>query len=255
MAVEFTDLEAGISLTVTEVGPRRWPWSCIRRRSLAASDASMTPHSTVASCGRYGGDRRVCGRKVRSFGRRNWRFGKWNLAFGKFGRKQEEIIKAYVEEFGSVYFENQMEKFQVYPRSGEGRDCAGLAAFTNGVEQVDDRGGGDQCALAAVVTNVCNEGGGGSMEREEAKPGAISSSGMESPRIEPTEASPVEPKGGRKLEPKGTPCPMLELMPPSLRPPITCPNPECGLVMSRDGVKEPLNYCPLCGAMLPQGSA
>ena len=69
---------------------------------------------------------------------------------------------------------------------------------------------------------------------------------VESPTIEPTMASPVEPKGQ-------TQWPCLELMPPSLRPPITCPNSECGLIMSRDGVKEPLNYCPLCGTMLPQG--
>ena len=135
MVVEVRDLESGISVTVKEGGARRWPWSCVRRRSLAASDGSISPHSTVASCGRSGGDRRVCGRKVRSFGRRNWRFGKWNLAFGKFVRKQELMIEACVEEYGRVHFGNLMEKLHGHPRSGEGRDFAGLAACTNGVEQ------------------------------------------------------------------------------------------------------------------------
>ena len=254
--------------------------------------------------------------------RRKWPFGRLDVTFGKFSRKQEEILKeiqskqqSMYECFGKVCSNIQSKHafgkvFQVQPRSGVGWDTAGVAICTNHVEQFEDRGGGGHVSWGGDGLMSSNEVVGGSMEgeeakaeainvsgmessriepteaslveqtesprieptwaspvepkgknvgksmeREEAKHGAISSSGMESPRIEPTEASPVEPKGGRKLEPKGTPCPMLELMPPSLRPPITCPNPECGLVMSRDGVKEPLNYCPLCGAMLPQGCA
>ena len=210
----------------------------------------------------------MCGRKGTSLFRRKWPFGRLDLTFGKFSRKQEEILKeiqskqqSILKEFGKV--------FQVQPRSGVGWDTAGVAICTNYVEQSEDRGGGGHVSWGGDGLMSSNEVVGGSMEGEEAKAEAINVSGMESSRIEPTEASlveqtesprieptwasPVEPKGKTELMPPL--CPVLELMPPSLRPPITCPNPECGLVMSRDGVKEPLNYCPLCGAMLPQGCA
>ena len=109
-------------------------------------------------------------------------------------------------------------------------------AIHQGVDRVNESLGRvlqrvERCGAVDDVQDV-ERGGGGQA--------------VESPTIEPTMASPVEPKGQ-------TQWPCLELMPPSLRPPITCPNAECGLIMSRDGVKEPLNYCPLCGTMLPQG--
>ena len=111
--------------------------------------------------------------------------------------------------------------------SGRGGGSGGNGAYTTGVRPGE----------GVIGSDVRDEGGGGSIGRNGLNVGMGQC-------ISPRTASPLEPSSCRQV------CPMLELMPPMLMPPIICPNPTCGLVMSRDGVEEPLNFCPLCGAKL-----
>ena len=216
-----------------------WPWTCSRRK--AYSRVETLPLPRVVTGVRNGIDRRACGRKGRNWGRRSWTLLKSGTdlrGFGKILRNQEELLKMQQDTKKAMcnllgengWFKKALESDQT--------SCAGLSS---------ERGASCSGDLEEGVERV-----GGNGERGEREPDVTGGQGVPStqqpgsPRIEPTMASPVEPKGQTR-------CPMLELMPPSLRPPITCPNPECGLIMSRDGVKEPLNFCPLCGSSLTQG--